>query len=471
MRDQCQFVVATLKCFPFLDLYWVVYLRISYSFILQLPSCGQFWHRQDFDNETHLGGQNWSVAQSLSDLKSKVQAACRLNRMIMIVCGDAQQNRTLWVKEFRKWAWRYPRLMFASIDVDLANDSGYFSRHDELRKELLGFECVNGLSFNSIAPNGEPRAFNACNVETQQIFNKLTARYELACSQGEVPAFEKNGIESCLEVCPAHALQRCIDKLNVHQLSHSLEFRLEDARFEALDDGQCEMPCTGFPIQDNLAICPSSQPPNFLLPLLPEQLRSLSWMIERESGCKVQGIVSHRECVPVPPFTNISSHWRLTAEYFLSGGVLADSMGFGKTSCVLALVASQRKSPATGGIGATLIIVPSHLLFQWHEEIKKFCCLKTPHISGSSDGLNVLVISSCDKIPDVETMSSADIVLASVNLWESKVFNGNKIVSGFCINCSIHRSTCFSIWIYVLPKMMPKNSMRLAALHSKTKRS
>ncbi len=341
----------------------------------------------------------------------------------MIVCGDAQQNRTLWVKEFRKWAWRYPRLMFASIDVDVANCLGHSPHANKMREKLLGFEYVNGLSFNSIAPNGAPRAFNACNVETQQIFNKLTARYELACAQGDVPAFEKNGIESCLEIFPARALQNCIGQMNCCHLSHSLEFRLEDARFHALDDGQSEMPCLGFPIQNNLAISPAAQPPNFLLPLLPEQLRSLAWMVQQEAGSQVQGVFSHRECVSVPPFANMSSHWRMTADYSLSGGVLADSMGFGKTSCTLALIASQRKSSAAGAIGATLIVVPSHLLFQWHEEIKKFCCLKTPLNTdrSSCDGLHILTISSTDKIPDVETMSAADIVLVSVNLWESKV--------------------------------------------------
>ena len=71
---------------------------------------------------------------------------------MMIVCGDAQQNRTLWVKEFRKWAWRYPRLMFASIDVEEASSCRHSSRHNKMREELLGFKDVNGLSFNSIAP-------------------------------------------------------------------------------------------------------------------------------------------------------------------------------------------------------------------------------------------------------------------------------------------------------------------------------
>ena len=262
-------------------------------------------------------------------------------------------------------------------------------------------------------------------METQQIFSKLTARYELACSQGEVPAFEQNGIESCLEICPLRAQQRCLSDLNVHPVSHSLEFRLEDARFESLDDGQSDMPCLGFPIQSNLDIAPSPQPPNFLLPLLPEQLRSLSWMIRQEEGAAVQGVISHRERVPVPPFANTSSHWRLTAEYFLSGGVLADSMGFGKTSCMLGLIAhsvqqqQQQQQQPVLTIGATLIVVPSHLLFQWQEEIKKFCCVTG--LQHGSQGLHLVTISSTDKVPDVDVMRAADIVLASVNLWESKV--------------------------------------------------
>ena len=208
----------------------------------------------------------------------------------------------------------------------------------------------------------------------------------------------------------------CLGQLSVHPLSHTLEFRLEDARYQSFDDGQSDMPCLGFLIQNNLDIFPSPQPPNFLMPLLPEQLRSLSWMIRQEVGATVEGVFSHRERVPVPPFAHVSSHWRLTAEYFLSGGVLADSMGFGKTSCMLGLVAhsvqqqqQQQQQPALT-IGATLIVVPSHLLFQWQEEIKKFCC-----------GLQVVNISSADKVPDIDTMRAAHIVLVSVNLWESKV--------------------------------------------------
>ena len=219
----------------------------------------------------------------------------------------------------------------------------------------------------------------------------------------------------------------CLGQLSVHPLSHTLEFRLEDARYQSFDDGQSDMPCLGFLIQNNLDIFPSPQPPNFLMPLLPEQLRSLSWMIRQEVGATVEGVFSHRERVPVPPFAHVSSHWRLTAEYFLSGGVLADSMGFGKTSCMLGLVAhsvqqqQQQQQPALT-IGATLIVVPSHLLFQWQEEIKKFCCLKaTLADTNCSEGLQILTISSCVKVPDVETMCAADIVLVSVNLWESKV--------------------------------------------------
>jgi len=85
------------------------------------------------------------------------------------------------------------------------------------------------------APRRAARA--SLSLETQQILQKLTARCELACSQGEVPAFEKNGIESCLEICPQRAQQRCLSELNVHPV------RLEDARFESLDDGQSDIPC------------------------------------------------------------------------------------------------------------------------------------------------------------------------------------------------------------------------------------
>ena len=78
-----------------------------------------------------------------------------------------------------------------------------------------------------------------------------------------------------------------------------------------------------------------------ILPLRPEQQRSLHWMMQREHfiGEKnagsheddmVEGVVIHTAKLNVPPLTRVRVDWMLHLTYRLRGGVLADAMGFGK---------------------------------------------------------------------------------------------------------------------------------------------
>ncbi len=58
------------------------------------------------------------------------------------------------------------------------------------------------------------------------------------------------------------------------------------------------------------------------------------------------------------------------------GGILADDMGLGKTLQVITFI----KSMVDGGINNHLIVVPTTLLFNWKNEIEKFCPELTYHI-------------------------------------------------------------------------------------------
>lgn len=100
----------------------------------------------------------------------------------------------------------------------------------------------------------------------------------------------------------------------------------------------------------------------------------------------------------------------------LRGGVLGDAIGSGKTVVTIALVldgvkkARARRDVEKGISGATLIVVPPGLLYQWDEERKKF----------TGDALKCIVIDSTKSLQElsVTDLVTVDIVIAPVGIVE-----------------------------------------------------
>jgi hypothetical protein len=117
-----------------------------------------------------------------------------------------------------------------------------------------------------------------------------------------------------------------------------------------------------------------------------EQRRVLTWMLEKEN----KGTTFTEEEVVESTVNEIGyrGEGRATREILRHGGILAQEVGFGKTVVMLALITEQRaaeakkrkaveippKTPGGGPIptDATLILMPSHLVNQWHSEVEKF---------------------------------------------------------------------------------------------------
>ena len=112
-------------------------------------------------------------------------------------------------------------------------------------------------------------------------------------------------------------------------------------------------------------------------PLRPEQLRSLHWMMRQEA--------EGADCE--------------SGTYRVRGGLLADRMGFGKTSTTVALISQdpvQLRELGTGGLlrcteqgqipcDTTLVHCPAHLVTQWATEFEKFLGAEAVTINTAPD--------------------------------------------------------------------------------------
>jgi len=175
--------------------------------------------------------------------------------------------------------------------------------------------------------------------------------------------------------------------------------------------------------------------PNLLLPLYPAQQRTVFWMATRE-GIKVPGFSD--EEVAFPGFvstqrtarrlgaTDVSAQLRIQRFYESArGGLLADSVGYGKTAAVLGLVAlsqlqgqaSVAASPSARHVSAkgTLVVVPANLHDQWKNEVTKFI--------GDKNAVCICISTFTDiKKLTVRELRDADIVVVSQRLFQSKAY-------------------------------------------------
>lgn len=170
------------------------------------------------------------------------------------------------------------------------------------------------------------------------------------------------------------------------------------------------------------------QPPNFKIKLRVEQLRSLTWMLDREASDAAPFIEEEVSEAVLDPL-GWRAEGRAQRRVHVRGGVLADQVGYGKTAITLALIdctAKQveaeltKKGPLPGKIRVkgTLCIVPPHLTRQWNTEIHKFMGTKR---------YKSIVISTAANLNSVtiEEFEEADVVIVASNLYRSNVYLEN----------------------------------------------
>lgn len=170
-----------------------------------------------------------------------------------------------------------------------------------------------------------------------------------------------------------------------------------------------------------------TQPPSFIMKLRPEQLRSLTWMMDQEKESAIP-FVEEEISEALLTHLNWKAEGKAERPILVRGGVLADQVGYGKTAITLGLIDCSRPSieiPSglKGNIPtkATLIVVPPHLTNQWPSEIKKF----------AGEAYRVLKIqtqSDLNKV-SVQQILDSDIVVVASTLFKSDKYLSN--LAGF----------------------------------------
>ncbi|KAG9044522.1 hypothetical protein FS837_008029 [Tulasnella sp. UAMH 9824] len=165
-------------------------------------------------------------------------------------------------------------------------------------------------------------------------------------------------------------------------------------------------------------------PPGFRIPLRPEQLRSLTWMVAQERA-DVDEFEEEEVVEAIVEPLGWRAEAKATRKVRVRGGVLADEVGYGKTAITLGLISCSLdkewkvpKSSVTRGLiptQATLIIVPAHLVKQWESEVSKFT---------KKNRMTVVAVYTAMQLKKrtVEEFLEADIVIVPSNLFSSNTY-------------------------------------------------
>lgn len=102
------------------------------------------------------------------------------------------------------------------------------------------------------------------------------------------------------------------------------------------------------------------------------------------------------------PYQKAGYNWLQFLNKFGFGGCLADDMGLGKTVQTLAMLQAEKEN---GTVNASLLIMPTSLIYNWEMEARKF----TPQ-------LNIFVYTGTNRLKDVTQFESYDLILTSYGI-------------------------------------------------------
>ncbi|KAF2129963.1 hypothetical protein P153DRAFT_227886 [Dothidotthia symphoricarpi CBS 119687] len=170
-------------------------------------------------------------------------------------------------------------------------------------------------------------------------------------------------------------------------------------------------------------------PSNMRTPLLPHQRQALYFMRKRECGWAFEQS-SHdvwtlaKESPQSIYRNNINETWQCYKPIQFRGGILADSMGLGKSCSMIALIAADLEDNMLGtvpndhwargteDVSATLLIVPPNLLETWEEQFRR-------HLA-SSNSLKIRRHHSIRRISNLDELREYDVIITTYQMVEAE---------------------------------------------------
>lgn len=172
-----------------------------------------------------------------------------------------------------------------------------------------------------------------------------------------------------------------------------------------------------------------SQPASFKIPLRPEQLRSLTWMLRQEAADAPPFMEEEIfEAILHPLGQRVEG--RPQRPNRVRGDVLADGVDHGKTAITLALglidcaakdvqkeFSRADEIPGKIAVKGTLVIAPPHLTDLWEFGCKKFARKRSKVVD--------LTTASNLNFTSVEDITEDDVIIVASNLFRSGVYLEN----------------------------------------------
>lgn len=172
---------------------------------------------------------------------------------------------------------------------------------------------------------------------------------------------------------------------------------LELASFSELQNGNVILHKHHFAVVDQLH---QSELANVTMQRKLEGLRSFEQIDDKPLSFTFKG--------ELRPYQKAGYNWMQFLREYKLGGCLADDMGLGKTIQTLALLADLYTQ--SGGATASLLVMPTSLLYNWEAEARKF----TPD-------LRILVHSGTTRARSTERFDSYDLILTSYGILRMDV--------------------------------------------------
>ncbi len=102
------------------------------------------------------------------------------------------------------------------------------------------------------------------------------------------------------------------------------------------------------------------------------------------------------------PYQKAGFNWLRFLDQYNFGGCLADDMGLGKTVQTLAMLQAQKE---IGSLGASLLVMPTSLIYNWEMEARKF-----------TRGLKILIYTGSQRQKDASKFGNYDLILSSYGI-------------------------------------------------------